>query len=383
MENGRLAPSGSPASALSDGAGSVSGERQRSLDEPAVDPGAALREARIVPRVKVSIVVPVYNEEANVEALVAAISAAMDPVGDSYEIICVDDGSRDGTVALLNRLAATEPRLVVGVFRRNFGQTAAMQAGISAARGTVVVFLDGDLQNDPKDIPRLLAKLDEGFDLVAGWRANRRDTFVNRKLPSVIANWLIGRITGVRLHDHGCTLKAVRADVARELRLYGEMHRFIAVMASLIGARIAEMPVTHHPRRFGKSNYGIGRTLRVILDLMTVMFLRSYLVRPMQMFGLAGLASSFAGFALCAYLAYLKLVHAEELANRPLLLLGVLLVLVGVQLLSLGLVAEVLGRTYHEAQGLPPYHVRAWTNRTTSDVPSQRRSGDDWHRPTT
>lgn len=310
-----------------------------------------------------SIVVPVYNEEESIETLVKEVHAAMEPTSLDYELICVDDGSRDGTVQILERLARSDSRLVIGAFRRNFGQTAAMQAGITAARGDVIVLMDADLQNDPKDIPKMLAKLDEGYDLVAGWRANRKDTFINRRLPSIIANWIISRSTNVRLHDYGCTLKALRADLAKELRLYGEMHRFIPVMASLVGAKIVEMPVMHHPRRFGTSKYGIGRTLRVILDLVTVLFLRSYLVRPMQVFGLAGLVAFAAGLCISVYLAYGKLVQGLELANRPLLLLGVMLVLVGVQLLSLGLVADVLGRTYHEAQGRPPYHVRRWVNR--------------------
>lgn len=319
-----------------------------------------------------SIVVPVYNEEESIETLVKEVHAAMAPTSFDYELVCVDDGSRDGTVRILEGLARSDSRLVVGAFRRNFGQTAAMQAGITAARGDVVVLMDADLQNDPKDIPKMLAKLDEGYDLVAGWRADRKDTFINRRLPSIIANWIISRSTNVRLHDYGCTLKALRSDLAKELRLYGEMHRFIPVMASLVGAKIVEMPVMHHPRRFGTSKYGIGRTLRVVLDLVTVLFLRSYLVRPMQVFGLAGLAAFAAGLCISAYLAYGKLVQGLELANRPLLLLGVMLVLVGVQLLSLGLVADVLGRTYHEAQGRPPYHVRRWFNRDaspTNDAP--------------
>jgi glycosyltransferase involved in cell wall biosynthesis len=323
---------------------------------------------------QVSIVSPIRNEAENVEALIAAIHAALDPTGIDYEVICVDDGSEDNSLSLLEHLAQTDPRLVVGTFRRNFGQTAAMQAGITAARGDVIVLLDADLQNDPKDIPRMLEKLDEGYDMVAGWRADRRDTFINRRLPSIIANWIISRTTRVRLHDYGCTLKVMRADMARELRLYGEMHRFIPVMASLIGARIVEVPVLHHARRFGKSKYGISRTLRVVLDLVTVLFLRSYLVRPMQVFGLAGLGCLFLGVITSAYLAYGKLAHGWELANRPLLLLGVILILVGVQLLSLGLVADVVGRTYHEAQGRPPFHMRRWINKAPNLLPPGRGS---------
>lgn len=316
----------------------------------------------------VSIISPIFNEEENVEALLAAIHGALDPIGIDYEVICVDDGSQDNSLAVLERLARTDDRLIVGTFRRNFGQTAALQAGINAARGEVIVLIDADLQNDPGDIPAMLSKLDEGYDLVAGWRMKRKDAFINRRLPSLLANWLIGRTTRVRLHDYGCTLKAIRAEVATELRLYGEMHRFIPVMASLIGARIVEMPVRHHPRRFGESKYGISRTLRVLLDLVTVLFLRFYLVRPMQVFGLAGLALSFVGVTISGYLAYGKLIHGWELASRPLLLLGVLLILVGVQLASLGLVADVVGRTYHEAQGRPPFHIRKWINRAPSEI---------------
>jgi glycosyltransferase involved in cell wall biosynthesis len=316
-----------------------------------------------------SIVVPIYNEVESIPALLRELHAALDHTGLDYEIICVDDGSPDGSFQLLAEAAASDPRLVVGTFRRNFGQTAAMQAGISAARGDVVVTLDADLQNDPADIPRMLAKLDEGYDLVAGWRADRKDTFINRRLPSILANWLISSTTHVRLHDYGCTLKVMRAEVARELRLYGEMHRFIPVMASLVGARIVELPVNHRARQFGKSKYGIGRTLRVLLDLVTVLFLRSYLVRPMQVFGLAGLAALFAGLCISAFLTWEKFAHEQDIGTRPLLLLGVMLILVGIQLLSLGLVADVVGRTYHEAQGRPPYYVRTWINRGSSKTP--------------
>jgi glycosyltransferase involved in cell wall biosynthesis len=323
---------------------------------------------------QLSVVIPIYNEEESIDALLAEVHGALDPTGLDYEIVCIDDGSRDKSFQVLERFAQTDPRLVVGTFRRNFGQTAAMQAGISAARGDVVVTLDADLQNDPRDIPRMLAKLDEGYDLVAGWRADRKDTFINRRLPSIIANWIISRTTTVTLHDYGCTLKAMRADVAKELRLYGEMHRFIPVMASLVGARIAEVPVNHRARQFGKSKYGIGRTTRVVLDLVTVLFLRSYLVRPMQVFGLAGMISFFAGLLISAYLTYEKIFEHAELGNRPLLLLGIMLILVGVQLLSLGLVADVVGRTYHEAQNRPPYYMRKWVNRSASIAPPSERS---------
>jgi glycosyltransferase involved in cell wall biosynthesis len=309
---------------------------------------------------EVSVVLPVFEEQENLRGMIEAIHKALDPSDIDFEIICIDDGSSDGSFETLRDLARNDPRLVVGRFRRNFGQTAAMQAGIDRACGAVIVTMDADLQNDPQDIPAMLDKLDEGFDMVTGWRFERKDAFINRRLPSILANFLIARTTGIRLHDYGCSLKAMRAELAKELRLYGEMHRFIPVMASLVGARIAEVRVKHHPRKFGRSKYGIGRTIRVTLDLLTVLFLQSYLARPMQVFGLSGLLCLIMGFGISAYLAVQKLAFGAELADRPLLLLGVILILVGVQLVSLGLVAEVLGRTYHEAQGKRPYHIREW-----------------------
>jgi glycosyltransferase involved in cell wall biosynthesis len=311
------------------------------------------------PSLDVSIVVPVYNEEESVHHLVAEVHAAMDPTGKRYELVLVDDGSSDGTWPLLERMADADPALHLVRFRRNFGQTAAMQAGLDAARGNRIVTMDADLQNDPADIPLMLQKLDEGYDLVAGWRKYRKDPFLNRKLPSMIANRIISIATKVKLHDYGCTLKAMTSEVGKELRLYGEMHRFIPAVATWVGARILEVPVNHRARRFGASKYGIGRTLRVVLDLITVRFIQSYLTRPMQVFGLGGLVSLFAGLGLCAWLALEKLAFHAKLSDRPLLLLGVLLVVVGLQLLSLGLVADVLSRTYHESQNKRPYYVRS------------------------
>jgi len=310
------------------------------------------------PTLDVSIVVPVYNEEESVTLLVEEVHAAMDPTGKRFELVLVDDGSSDGTWPLLERLADAHPSLNLVRFRRNFGQTAAMQAGLDAARGRQIVTMDADLQNDPADIPLLLGKLDEGYDLVAGWRKYRKDPFINRKLPSMIANRLISIATKVKLHDYGCTLKAMTSDVGKELRLYGEMHRFIPAVATWVGARILEVPVNHRARRFGSSKYGIGRTLRVVLDLITVRFIQSYLTRPMQVFGLGGLFSLFVGFSVCAWLAIEKLVFHAKLSDRPLLLLGVLLIVVGLQLVSLGLVADVVSRTYHESQDKRPYYVR-------------------------
>jgi glycosyltransferase involved in cell wall biosynthesis len=314
--------------------------------------------ATVTATLDLSVVVPVYNEVENVPLLLEELHAALDPTGLSYELILVDDGSSDGSYKLLVEAAKTDPSLVLIRFRRNFGQTAAMQAGFDAARGKSLATLDADLQNDPRDIPTMLAKLDEGHDMVAGWRANRQDPFINRKLPSMIANRIISITTKVHLHDYGCTLKVMQREVAKELHLYGEMHRFIPAVASWVGATVVEMKVNHRARRFGKSKYGIGRTLRVVLDLITVRFMQSYLVKPMQVFGLGGLLSGFIGFVLCLVLAVDKLVYHQSIGERPLLLLGVLLIVVGVQLVSLGLVADVMMRTYYESQGKPPYYVR-------------------------
>src|SRR6187399_119277 len=268
------------------------------------------------PVLDVSIVVPVYNEEESVTLLVEEVHAAMDATGKRFELVLVDDGSSDGTWPLLTKLADRDPALNLVRFRRNFGQTAAMQAGLDAARGRQIVTMDADLQNDPADIPLLLQKLDDGYDLVAGWRKYRKDPFLNRKLPSMIANRIISIATKVKLHDYGCTLKAMTSDVGKELRLYGEMHRFIPAVATWVGARILEVPVNHRARRFGSSKYGIGRTLRVVLDLITVRFIQSYLTRPMQVFGLGGLVSLFAGLALCAWLAFEKLAFHAKLSER-------------------------------------------------------------------
>ncbi len=310
------------------------------------------------PELDLSVVVPVYNEEESLPHLFEQVHAALDPTGLTWELVLVDDGSRDGSFALLKRAAALDPALTVVQFRRNFGQTPAMQAGIDAARGRSIVTMDADLQNDPADIPRMLAKLDEGFDLVAGWRANRKDTFINRRLPSIIANRLISRTTRVELHDYGCTLKAMRWDLAKQLRLYGEMHRFIPAVAAFVGANIVEMPVNHRARQYGTSKYGIGRTLRVVLDLITVRFIQQYLTRPMQVFGLMGLLLLFFGGAISVFLAVEKLLFHQPLADRPLLLLGILLIMIGVQLLSLGLMADIVSRTYHESQDRRPYFIR-------------------------
>lgn len=304
-----------------------------------------------------SVVIPVYNEAENVEPLHEEVHGVLKGAGLDYEVIFIDDGSKDDTFAILERLAAKEPRSVLVRFRRNFGQTAAMSAGFDMALGRVVVTMDGDRQNDPADIPTLLAKIDEGYDIAAGWRHDRQDAYLNRKLPSKIANGLISRITGVELHDYGCTLKAFRQEVVRGIRLYGEMHRFIPAIASHMGVRIAEVPVNHRPRTAGKTKYGIGRTPRVLLDLITVKFLLSYSTRPIQIFGRWGLISGALGFLLGLYYTFLKLFFSEPMWGKPGVILAVLLMLVGVQLISIGLLGELQVRTYYETQAKPIYTV--------------------------
>ena len=310
------------------------------------------------PPLEVSIVIPVYTEVESVEDLVARVSEAMREITPHYELLIVNDGSRDGTGALLKRLGESHPELRCLHLKRNFGQSAAMAAGFDAARGRVIVTMDGDLQNEPRDIPRLLEKMEEGFDVVSGWRANRQDRWISRKLPSKAANWLIGRVTGVRLHDTGCSLKAYRADLIKDVHLYGEMHRFIPALASQQGGRIAEIKVTHHPRTRGQSKYTIMRFFRVVLDLILVKFLLSYSTRPIHLFGLLGMASLAAGFLIAGWLSWLRLTQAVPLGNRPMLLLGVLLIIMGVQFISMGLLAEMQVRLYHEAQSKPIYRIR-------------------------
>ncbi|NJM63396.1 MAG: glycosyltransferase family 2 protein [Oscillatoriales cyanobacterium RU_3_3] len=306
----------------------------------------------------VSAVVPVYNEVESLPHLIEAIASALHASGLTYQIICVDDGSKDGSAALLKEMAASRDDLCAVILRRNYGQTAAMSAGFDRARGRVIVTLDGDLQNDPADIPLLLAKLDEGYDLVSGWRKNRQDNTISRLLPSKIANWLIARVTGVRLHDYGCSLKAYRSELVADLNLYGELHRFLPALAFIEGARIAEIPVRHHARRFGQSKYGIWRTFRVLMDLLTISFMKKFLTRPMHVFGLLGMISMVLGTGLGVYLTVLKLGFGQIIGNRPLLILAVVLLLTGVQLFCFGLLGEVMMRTYHESQGRPIYRVR-------------------------
>lgn len=305
-----------------------------------------------------SVVIPFFNEAENAPLLARELRTALEGAGTPYEVLAVDDGSTDGTLDQLRAVAHEDPRWSVVALRRNFGQTAALSAGFHLARGEVVVTLDGDLQNDPADIPRLLA-LTKEYDVVSGWRADRKDPFLSRRLPSHLANWLISLVTGVKLHDYGCTLKAYRRDVVKPLRLYGEMHRFIPAIASWMGISVTEVKTNHRPRRFGRSKYGIGRTLRVLLDLLTVKFLLSFATKPIQVFGLLGLGAAGVGLILGGYLSVLKLVFGQSIGGRPLLLMAVLLILLGVQLIVMGLLGEMLARVYHEAQGKPTYVVKA------------------------
>ena len=328
-----------------------------------------------------SVVIPLRNEEPNLAELHRELTDALRAWGRSYELILVDDGSTDGTFRLLSEIQAGDPHLRVVRLRRNFGQTAAFAAGFARARGRLIVTSDGDLQNDPGDIPAMVDKLDEGHDIVCGWRQKRQDPWLTRRLPSNLANWLISRTTGVRLHDYGCSLKVFRSEVIHSLRLYGEMHRFMPAIASEQGVRIVEMVVNHRPRRFGTSKYGLSRTVRVVLDLFTVKFLLSYSTRPLQMFGPPGLIMGLVGLLITLYLGYVRLVAGQPIGDRPLLLLGILLLFAGMQLLTLGLLAELQARTYHESQNKPIYVVRDVLETTASDeatavdpaVPTPRR----------
>jgi glycosyltransferase involved in cell wall biosynthesis len=307
---------------------------------------------------QVSIVVPLFNEAENLADLHREVTAALESSGRSFELVLVDDGSTDGTRERLLQLEERDPRVRPVLLRRNFGQTAAFSAGFDRSRGDVVVTSDGDLQNDPADIPGLVARLEsEDLDLVCGWRRLRRDP-LSKRIPSFFANRLISWATGVHLHDYGCSLKAMRGDVARGIRLYGEMHRFIPAVASWMGVSLAEVPVNHRPRTRGRSKYGLGRTVRVLLDLFTVKFLQSYGTRPAHLFGLMGLACGALGSAILVYLAVLKVFFGEALSGRPLLLLGALLFLTGVILVSFGLMGELLVRTWHESQDKPIYVVQ-------------------------
>jgi glycosyltransferase involved in cell wall biosynthesis len=309
-----------------------------------------------------SITIPLYNEEANVKPLHERLVAALDPIGQPYEVILVNDGSSDGTERELAALAARDPRVKVVNFRRNFGQTAAMMAGIHYASGDIIIPMDGDLQNDPADIAKLLAKLDEGYDVVSGWRQDRQDHAIRRNLPSRIANRLISTISGVKLHDYGCSLKAYRRDVVKGVKLYGEMHRFIPIYASWEGGRVTEVPVTHHPRIHGESKYGADRVLKVVLDLIVVQFLAGYANRPIYVFGTFGIGCIGVAFLAGLWAVYLKYFENTTFIQTPLPLLVALLTVTGFMSILMGLLAEIIMRTYYESQGKDVYVVKGTSN---------------------
>ncbi len=312
----------------------------------------------LMPDPRISVVIPLYNEAEAIDELYRQLTEALEAYGASYEVIVADDGSTDGSFEKLKTIHERDPRWRIIRFRRNFGQTAGFAAGFHRARGDVVITIDADLQNDPADIPKLMAKIEEGYDIVSGWRVDRQDTFLTRKLPSMMANWLISRTTNVKLHDYGCSLKAYRADVVKNIHLYGELHRFIPAVASAYGVRVAEVPVNHRPREHGQSKYGISRTFRVLLDLITVYFLLGYSTRPIHVFGGVGMISFSLGVLIGLYLTLVKFGFGQDIGARPLLLLSVLLILLGVQMIAMGLLGELIIRTYYESTGKSIYYVR-------------------------
>ncbi len=305
-----------------------------------------------------SVVIPIYNEADNVERLYKSLEEVLSKLDKNYEVLLIDDGSTDGTTDKLAEIHERNPKYKVIQFRRNYGQTAAISAGFDYSAGNVIVTIDADLQNDPKDIPKILEKMEEGYDVVSGWRKERKDPFLTRKVPSKIANWLVSILAGIHLHDYGCTLKAYSKNVVKNVQLYGEMHRYIPALASWIGINVTEIPVSHHKRKFGKSKYGLSRTPRVILDLITLKFLLSYSTRPIQIFGSIGIITAFLGFLIALFLSYVKLVQKQSIGDRPLLLLAVLLIFLGFQFISMGLLGELVVRIYHEAQNKPIYFIK-------------------------
>src|SRR6266478_6486028 len=310
--------------------------------------------------IRYSIVVPFFNEQENIPPLYMKLTEVMDSIGEPYELVFVDDGSRDSTFRVLSDIYEHDRRVNLIRLRRNFGQTAALKAGFDFARGAVIISMDGDLQHDPEEIPRFLEKIEEGYDLVSGWRHARRDHWLMRQIPSRVANWMMAKLSGIELHDFGTTFKAYRREVIQEIQLYGELHRFIPALASSAGARIAEVPIVNLERKSGKSNYGIGRTIRVFLDLIMVKFLLDYSMRPLQFFGLLGVGGTALGMALAGYLAFEKFAHGVNVMTQhgPLMLLAVALFISGVQFVSMGLLGELIARTYYESQNKPVYALR-------------------------
>ncbi len=317
--------------------------------------------------IDISIVIPVLNESDNLELLCSKLQRVLDTMNRSYEIILVDDGSSDSSFEISKGLHELDERIQVIQFRRNFGQSAAFSAGFDFARGDIIITMDADLQNDPADIPNLIEKLEKGYDVVCGWRIDRKDYFLTRRLPSHIANFLISWITGIKLHDYGCSLKAYRGEIVKNIRLYGEMHRFIPALASWMGIRVCEVPVNHEPRRFGESKYGLMRTVRVILDLLTVKFILGYSTRPIQIFGLLGAICLFFGIILGVYLSTTKIFFGHSLGDRPLLLLVILLIIFGLQLITMGLLGELVVRNNYESQNKTTYMIKEVLRSTVSD----------------
>ena len=310
------------------------------------------------PELALSVVIPVYNEQGNIEPLHRELTQALEELGRGYEVIAINDGSQDDSGKMLNRLQERDDRWHIIHFRRNFGQTAAMSAGFDAARGEIVVTIDADLQNDPRDIGKILDKFEEGYDIVSGWRQDRKEPLFLRRIPSITANYIISRTTGIKLHDYGCTLKAYHFDGVKGVRLYGELHRFIPALASQMGVRVAEVAVKDRARKWGSSKYGFNRTFKVMLDLIAVIFLLGYFNRPLYVFGAAGFAVGAIGTLLGLYLTVFKLLTENKIGDRPLLQLAVLLMVLGVQFISTGIVADMIMRTYHESQGKPIYFIR-------------------------
>lgn len=308
--------------------------------------------------IDLSVVIPLYNEEDNIPPLYEQLSQALNELNLEYEVIVIDDGSQDDSFKRLQAIHEKDPRWQIISFRRNFGQTAGMAAGFEASRGRTVVTIDADLQNDPRDIGKLLDKMAEGYDIVSGWRVDRKEPFFSRRLPSITANKLISRTTGVFLHDYGCTLKAYDHEVAKNVHLYGELHRFIPALASQMGVRVAEVPVNDRPRLHGSSKYGINRTFKVFLDLIAVSFYLSYFNRPLYVFGGIGVIVGAVGTVILGYLGFVRLVLLQDIGDRPLLMLAILLVVLGVQMVTTGLIADMVMRTYHESQNMPIYHIR-------------------------
>ena len=308
--------------------------------------------------VYLTVVIPVYNERENISYLYENLNKVLPTLDKDYEVILIDDGSTDGTFNELVKIHEQNSNYKIVKFRKNFGQTPAMSAGFDYANGEIIITLDADLQNDPQDIPLLIEKMNEGYDIVSGWRINRQDKAVSRKLPSKIANWLIAKLTGVRIHDYGCTLKAYSRDVVKNIELYGEMHRYIPAVASWMGISVAEVPVHHHSRKFGKSKYGISRTIRVILDIIILKYLLTYSQKPIQIFGLIGLFTGAVGGIITLYLIVMRLFFNEALSSRPLFTLSIFMIFIGVQLITMGILGELLMRTYHEASGKPTYAIK-------------------------